>query len=104
MSTGFTVDAYYAPKLDMKRQAQINAVLEKYGVRVAVHTLHEDGTITGGSFSELCWDCGEDGKDTDVEIYVPGEEHSRGDPLQRARRFAAELQFCGMETRVSVAA
>jgi hypothetical protein len=104
MSAGFIVDAFYAPKLDGGREAQINAVIKKYAVRVSVFTRHEDGTITGGGFSELCWESADCDKDTNLEIYVPSDEtHGRGDPLQRARRLVAELQFCGMHTRVSVA-
>jgi hypothetical protein len=105
MSNGFIVDAYYAPKLDMRRQAQINAVLERYGVRVAAFILNERGSFSGGGFTGLCCDCGDNDEDTDLEIYVPAEEErGRGDPLQRARRLGAQLRFCGLKTRIPAAA
>jgi hypothetical protein len=67
-----------------------------------VHTLNEDGTPGDSAvFSELCWGCGENNTETNLEIYVPGEEErGRGDLLRRAKRLAAELQFLGMTTRV----
>jgi hypothetical protein len=90
---------------DKTREKQIDAILEKYRVRFGGRTIHPDGNITGGGFTELCWDIedhGVGGEVDAIEIYIPGEERwDRGDPLQRAQRLAAELAFCGMATLVS---
>jgi hypothetical protein len=89
---------------DKTREKQIDAILEKYRVRLSVHTIHEDGTVSGGGFTEVDWNIEEydHGEVDEIEIYVPGEEQwDRSDPLQRAQRLATELAFCGMATRVS---
>jgi hypothetical protein len=85
-------------------EKQIDAILEKYRVRLSVHTIHEDGTVSGGGFTELDWNIEEydRGEVDEIEIYVPGEEQwDHGDPPQRAQRLAAELAFCRMATLVS---
>ena len=89
---------------DKAREEQVHAILEKYRVRLSVHTIHEDGTVSGGGFTELDWNIEEydHGEVDEIEIYVPGDEQwDRGDPVQRAQRLAAELAFCGMATCVS---
>jgi hypothetical protein len=92
MSNGFLIDAKYAPKMEAKREARIYALMDRFGVKMSVYTIHQDGSITAGDFSELDWCSCEDGTDTHLEIFVAEQE--------RAKRLASELRACGMVTAV----
>jgi hypothetical protein len=80
------ITASYAPKLEKRREERIHAALfDKHKVRV----------------TELDWMGGAGDTDTEIEIYIDGNEsHGRGDPQERATRLASDLRACGMAVTI----
>jgi len=85
--SGYTVTAFYEPKMDDKRHDRIHTAFKRCGVRLAVHDLTAEHGFSV-TFSDVDWTALEDGSETELIIHC--------EELDNATRLVSELRACGM--------
>jgi hypothetical protein len=96
--TYFIITAHYEPKMDERREQRILDALERCDVTMddPMPGLRFNGQEVQGTYSDVDWKQGEDGTETQLEIYA-------GNDPTRASRLASELRACGMVVNVDAA-
>ena len=91
-SNEFVVTATYEGKMDKRREERIHAAFKRCGVRLPVVKPLTPEQLANGEFpvffSNIEWISNEDGTETELTIYVNGDE--------QATRLKSELRACGL--------